>query len=148
MSNYSRIKFCASWAMVLVLVFVLGCSPEEPQGTLVSQSYGSHSQVKGKEYDFKITKETLKDSPDWSVGKTIPLTISDAVRIAELEISNYSTEKDLWHLTGIELMRFGLTDKWLYVIAFDKTRSRDSEMYTNDYLRIPVLFNGIPIKGK
>jgi hypothetical protein len=81
MSNYSRIKFCASWAMVLVLVFVLGCSPEEPEGILVSQSYGSHSRVKGKEYNFEITKETVKDSSDWSVDKKIPLTISDAVKL-------------------------------------------------------------------
>ena len=59
MSNYSRIKFCASWAMVLVLVFVLGCSPEEPQGTLVSQSATSYSKVNGKRYAFEISNKAI-----------------------------------------------------------------------------------------
>lgn len=148
MSNYSRIKFCASWAMVLVLVFVLGCSPEEPQGTLVSQSATSYSKVNGKRYAFEISNKAIEDSPAWSADKTMPLTTSDAIKTAELEIQYYSEKKDLWYVSSVELNRFGLSDKWVYVVVFNKRKGSNPDMSTSDYLRIPVLLNGQPIKGK
>ncbi|MBN1473593.1 MAG: hypothetical protein JW914_03165 [Syntrophaceae bacterium] len=148
MANYSRIKSDNSWVMVFILFLILSCSAEEPEGILVSQFAASYSNINGKKYIFKITEETLNGTPDWSADKIIPLTASDAVKIAELEISNYSEEKGLWHLAGIELRRFGLTDKWLYVIEFNKVRSHGSNIPTNDYLRIPVLLNNQAIKGE
>lgn len=149
MHLYIRINRCAPCVIVLYLIIILGCSVERDtkDAILVSQSTGSYSQIGGKKYTFEISNETLKDSPTWSINNTIPLTTVDAIKIAELEIANYSKEKDLFYLSSIELRRFGFTDKWFYVVEFFKRASVNSEMSTNDYLRIPVLLNGQPIKG-
>jgi hypothetical protein len=148
MSNYPKIKFCASCVMVLVLFYVLGCTPEEPKGMLVSRSATSYSKINGKRFVFEISNEAIENSPAWSADKTIPLTTSEAVKIAELEVPNYSKEKDLWYVANVELNRFGLSDKWVYVVVFNKRKGSNTDMSTDDYLRIPVLFNGQPIKGK
>jgi hypothetical protein len=69
---------------------------------MVSQAEGSRGRVGRKELSFNIKAEKFKDYPVWSVGKEIPLTVAEAVKIADSEIINYTAEKSLWYLSSIE----------------------------------------------
>ena len=126
----------------------ISCSTELNEPVLVSSGRVFGSRVDGKEIKFQVLFSDLDKSPSWRVGNRLPLSIEQAISIAELEIKNYSDEEKLWHLKSISLNQLGSEDKWFYAIQFNKKIRKGSEMDSDDYLIIPILLESRPIKGK
>jgi hypothetical protein len=139
----TRIVFFLSF-----IFFTIACSTEFNEPVLVSSSRGFISRVDGKEVEFRVSSSDLVKSPSWRVGNKLPLSIEQAVSIAKLEIKNYSDEEKLWHLTSFSFNQLDSEDKWFYAIQFNKKLREGSEMDSDDYLIIPILFEGNAIEGK
>lgn len=145
--NKIVLTLCSTLFLLTILV---SCSPEEnfSNATLVSQSFGIYSQVGKQKYHATITSENFKENLSWEIGQSLPLSIAEASAIATAEIENYYSEKELWLISGIEIERFGTSNNWFYIVKLFKKSASNMEMTTNDYLSIPVLFDGTTIKGK
>ena len=131
----------------ILLAMSLSCSDVFDNATLVSSSAGYKSRVNGKYITFTVSTEILADSPNWSLGEKLPLDFETAALIAEKEITNYVQTKELWSLAGIWFKRLEPSNKWYYVVQFNRKMRRGSNMDSDDYLMIPVLLDGKPIKG-
>jgi hypothetical protein len=133
--------------MIAVSLFSLcfmSCGIEFGVPSTPGSYFESYSSVDGKEIVFGINEEHLKDSPEWSPGKELPVALDKAVQIAREEIPNYSNDGGAWQLSGIELHRWYTTDKWFLVITF---YGKGGGLLQGNNLRIPILFSGKAIKG-
>lgn len=110
--------------------------------------YATYSSVGGKGYNAEITADLFRNYPAWSVGRPLPLSIAEAVAIAEGEIGRYDGDKPLWLVSTIEMDRFDTSDNWYFIVSLLKRGKNDPAKIGDDYLTIPVLFTGQPIKGK
>jgi len=135
----------------IIFIFVSSSCTCEVQEVSGPSSYSSSyvSRIGIKKYKFNITSQLMENSQEWIFGQKLPLEMEDAVAIAEKEILYYDNSKELWLLSDIELSRFGETNKWFYVIKFHKKQKENmSDLISDDYLMIPVLFNKQAIKGE
>ena len=106
-----------------------------------------HSRIHGEEFEVHITDKILNESPAWSIGKPVPLSIEEAVGIARKEVQKYDKKEGAWEVTSIHLQRLG-EEQWFYVIQFDPTKGMSSAPPSNDYIVVPVLLNGKTVERK
>ena len=135
--------------VVLILISHTGCSNDiSPNAVPVFEANTYSSRIGSKEYDFEVSSQLIDSSQEWSFDQKMPVTMEDAVAIAKKDIDRYDKDNKLWVLSRIELSRLGITNKWFYIVQFDKRMGINSDVISNDYLMIPVLFNGKTIKGE
>jgi hypothetical protein len=141
--KYNMITF---FPMIFIFLVLFSCTYEEHQVSVpVSYSRIYQSRIVKKQYEFNVTTEIMGNSQEWFIGQKLPLKMEEAVTIAEKEIANYDTSRELWLISDVSLCRLGTTNKWFHVVHFEK---RQKGIKSDDYLYIPVLFNGQAIKGE
>jgi len=71
-----------------------------------------------------LKKETVLATPDWSPKDPLPLSISNAIVIAETELNRYATfEPVSYEVKSVWLRAYSGTQnkKWYFVISFQRT---------------------------
>ena len=104
---------------------------------------------------FPIRAEDFRAYPVLSSLARLPLSPPRAVRLAEADLPQYVREPSDWYVSGVELLRVRQTDKWYFVVCFEKKPRYVESPYSGvaqvgefgTHLGIPVLFTGRTIRG-
>lgn len=109
------------------------------------------TDLAGNQHAITVDSDILMRLPDWSPDQNLPLTITEAVNIANKAFnSRYGPEK----VSRIEIMNFSdffvtkneLNKKWFYLISF---RGEKHPIFPRFQLsQCVVLFDGTVIKEK
>lgn len=106
------------------------------------------SDVGSQVLKFELSSDLLERSDTVDVTGNLPLSPSGAVQIAMNASRLYIPlgERSGWRITEVSLKRWGLSEKWYYVVAF---KMKDTVgLPVEKQLLIPVLMNGETVKGE
>lgn len=141
-----------SFLVLFTVSISCGCHRHESPPRATGTSLGILSTINGNQYEFSVTEELLGGSPAYSPEQTPPLTISEAVRLAELAAPQYFSGNGdwaSWTIHDVTLRKSWITNKWFYIVTFVAPAKAMSEgMLSEEALRIPVLLNGQAVEGK
>ena len=136
---------------LLPLVLLIGCASLPDQGAPEANLDGlsattersATSTVLGHTLSWTVTEHDLVDTPDWlgPEDRNPPLPVSAAVVAAKAEIASYLPDVPEWQLQGVRLERLGWQGKWFYVVEWKARRH-----HSGDFLEIPVLMSGRPVR--
>ncbi len=71
-----------------------------------------------------LTRKTITAAPDWSPKEPLPISISNAVEIAEAELNRYATFQPVsYEVSNVSIRTLGNTQnkKWYFMISFHRT---------------------------
>ncbi len=111
-------------------------------------SASHYSRVNDKEIQFVVTWDELVNTPDWFHDKPLPFDLNKTVDIASKQFVKFNQDIESWSLESINVKRFGETDKWYYLISFERKAEKGSTKPSDDYLRIPIMFSGKAIASQ
>jgi hypothetical protein len=95
----------------------------------------------GKQFDFKITRELLDNSPDWLDGQeNPPLSARRALEIATAYLPKLVSHPEDWEAAEIQLTPH-VNKKWVYFVRFSEKKEGLQSIFG-----IPVLMSGEAIE--
>ena len=134
----------------------LGVSPdvllqrarEKEEESLRCDDLSFLSEVGSQVLKFEIPSALLEKSKSVDGSKDLPLGPGGAVEVARTASRLYipQGERSGWRIAEVSLKRWGLSEKWYYIVSF-KTKSA-VDMPVEKQLLIPVLMNGETVKGE
>ena len=118
----------------LFLLFLLGCLCTVAHAQdYVAKFNGFHD---GKEFEFTVTSELLKNCPEWTAEQdNPPLSARRALAVASDYLPKLVTNAEAWEVRDIRLRP--VRDKWVYVLEFWERREGIQAPFM-----IVVLMNG------
>src|SRR5262245_39960336 len=103
---------------------------------------GAHGKADGKQFDFPLTIDVVKDTPTWAPNSACPpLDPRRAIDIATRQLHELVKKPADWYFIQINLIQFN-GDHWAYIVTFDRHYPPDVAVYGADYFEIPVLMSG------
>jgi hypothetical protein len=97
-------------------VLMAGCVAASAQD--VDFVMNSRSEFRGRQFEYSITNEDLKDSPAWDpMAGDPPLSVSRALQLARDKMSYFLTDRTGWEATSIRLTSTS-RGKWYYFVSF------------------------------
>jgi hypothetical protein len=94
----------------------------------------------------------VRETPDWSPESDPPLSLTEAVRIAQVEVPKYTDTPGAFRLDKVEWLN--VTDccpskKWIYLVSFERDWEYQGHRFNNrGTITIPVLLDGTVIQGQ
>ncbi len=139
-----------SFVLLLVLLLItVSCKSElmdnNSSSILVSQSMSFRSRINGDEFSINVSDKIFNKSTEWNPDQPLPLSTAEAVAIAQNEIQKHDSKGGIWEVTSINLQRLS-KGKWIYAIHFDPANGKSMAPPSNNYIVIPILFNGKPVE--
>jgi hypothetical protein len=116
--------------------------------TMGAGYYECGATIDGEMTWWKVPFADVLRTPDWSPGSEPPLSLSQAVQLAEGEVPKYTQTPASYRLDKVEWLNItngAPSKKWIYLVSFE----RDRELYeARGTITIPVLLNGSLVQGR
>ena len=110
----SRTLLLMRRACLVILASLCLSAAARAQSPVIFLQFSYHE---GKQYESKVTIETLESSPVWTDGQeNPPLAARRAVELASARLSKIVPDASKWGLQRILLQPVGA--KWVYVVEF------------------------------
>ena len=98
--------------------------PTKLRGFSMSQTF----QHEGREFNYHLSTDDVKDTPSWSpLNGDPPLSLQNALKIARENLKRFVKNTKHWDVSAIKLVQVD-TQKWIYDISFACLKS---ECYEN-----------------
>ena len=110
----SRTRLLMCRACLVILASLCLSAAARAQSPVIFLQFSYHE---GKQYESKVTIETLESSPVWADGQeNPPLAARRAVELASARLSKVVPDASKWGLQRILLQP--VVAKWVYVVEF------------------------------
>ena len=136
----SRTRLLMCRACLVILASLCLSAAARAQSPVIFLQFSYHE---GKQYESKVTIETLESSPVWADGQeNPPLPARRAVELASAQLSKIVPDGSKWGLQRILLQPVG--SKWVYVVEFLEPPPADnlSPDGRRDTFSVVVLMSG------
>lgn len=139
-----------------------GCSRGRDSGVEIESSpptiigcevYSYGATTDGKMTTWEVPYTEVQSTPDWLPGAEPPFPVSEAIRLASLDVKTYTDHPEAFQLEKVEYLHIGnqmsQPTKWFYLVSFERMRVyQGREFRARGTLTIPVLLDGRVIRGK
>ncbi len=140
---FMKYKFTFLSVVLLLSLFQLaqGQTNESDQTKLRGFAMGQTFQYDGREYNYELATDDVKDTPSWnSSNGEPPLSLPNALTIARDNLKRFVKNTDGWNVKTINLSEVD-TQKWIYDISFSCYK-RECVEKTNYTFNILVKMDG------
>jgi hypothetical protein len=103
------------------------------------------SRTRGVEWDVKLTRAALDQSPAWSeADEWPPLSPKRAIELAWEQLGTLVGDREGWRFESVSLKQFGPKRKWIYVVEINEPPPRaDGGIHSS--ITLIVLLDGTTI---
>ena len=123
-----KFTFLSSILLLSLFQLVQGQNNESDQTKLRGFSMSQTFRHNGFEFKYHLSTDDVKDTPSWNPWNgDPPLTLQNALRIAQDNLKRFVKKPTLWDVSAIKLEQVD-TQKWIYDISFACLKS---ECYKN-----------------
>jgi hypothetical protein len=106
-----------------------------------------NSYYSGKRYDFRISREQLRNTSPWLDGEPDPpLSARSAEGVAAVYLAHLFKNAPEWNVSEIALHR--VAERWVYLISFDPPLPPDCKDCLSTTFKIVVLMDGVAVTAK
>ena len=151
---------------LLLMLALFGVSCRNSHGPFADSSFGFEttpgSSMGDGEFRYGATIDgeitwwsvpfaKVLETADWSPGSDPPLSLAEAVRLAEAEMPKYTSTPGAFRLDKVEWLNVtdcGSSKKWIYLVSFERDQEYQGHRFNNrGTITIPVLLDGTVIQG-
>jgi hypothetical protein len=101
------------------------------------------STIHGHKYLSGPSWEWIRNTPNWTPGNPLPITVEAAIASAKAELERHTPKKENWFFFYLDILSFrsGTKDKWYFLVEFGTFDDR-----TYPRARVPVNMSGVACK--
>lgn len=120
---------------LLISFFAAVTAEADEEFVFWGSTIGGHKFLSGPSWQW------IRDTPNWSPGQPLPITVEAAIASAKTEVERHSPKSEVWTFYYLDILslRSGHKDKWYFLVELgamiDATHFQRA--------RVPVNLNGV-----